>query len=82
MLLYIFLVNKLPLLVSKMGLWPMESIRDNNSLTPCTNFKLSPVWSQKIPKILSDSQIRLIDIDKDGVKDIVIGTGTGNHLFI
>jgi len=35
------------------------------------------VWGQKIPKLLSDSQIKLVDMDRDGIDDVIIGTGTG-----
>lgn len=75
MMLYIFLVDKLPLLMGRVHWWsPSISSFDRTPiLAPCSNFKLDPIWTTNVAAATSDSQIELIDIDRDNVSDIVIG---------
>lgn len=77
MLLYVFLVDKIPVLMNRIGWWSMNDSIFNSTATSCIQFKLNRIWGQKISKSLSDSQIKLIDVNRDGVDDVIIGTGTG-----
>ncbi|XP_014669211.1 PREDICTED: uncharacterized protein LOC106810388 isoform X2 [Priapulus caudatus] len=43
----------------------------------CTQFSVEDVWVQNYPKLLTESAIRLLDINQDGVPDAVIGFATG-----
>ena len=74
-MLYIFLVDKLPLLVGKLHLWTpsMNSFNTAPILAPCSNFKLDLIWSTNVASAISDSQVEMVDIDRDNVSDIVIG---------
>jgi hypothetical protein len=83
MLLYVFLVDKVPVLMNRLGWWSISGESLSNSTTmPCNDLKLSRIWNLKIPKLLSDSQVKLIDVDRDGIDDVIIGTGTGEYVLI
>lgn len=76
MLLYIFLVNKLPILMNKFDFWPSKEA-DVDYAYRCQSIKLERIWIQKMPKLTSDSQIKLLDVNRDNVEDIITGIGTG-----
>lgn len=75
MMLYIFMVDKLPLLVGRVHWWSpsINSYHATPIQAPCSNFKLDPIWTTNVAAAISDSQIELVDIDRDNVSDIVIG---------
>lgn len=77
MLMYILLVEKLPLIYNQLQFWSLNIKYQNNVIVPCSNIKLNDIWMKKIPKLTSDSQIKLVDVNNDNVSDIIIGIGTG-----
>ncbi len=82
MLLYVFLVDKLPIAVGKFHFWSGASVNSRDYVVaPCSNPRLQILWSKKIPELTSNTQIVLFDIDKDNVSDLVIGIGTGTYVF-
>ena len=36
-----------------------------------------PVWQKKFPKLLTEGSTRMLDVNKDGILDVVMGFGTG-----
>ena len=38
---------------------------------------VSPVWTAHFPKLLTESAIRMLDANADGVEDVVMGFATG-----
>ena len=51
---------------------------DNLTLVGCDQVKVSDVWVVGIPKLLTESAFRLLDINQDGVLDVVLGFATGD----
>ena len=43
----------------------------------CTNISKSVVWTHGIPKLITESAFRLVDVNQDGVLDIIFGFATG-----
>ena len=56
---------------------PMGKPIDNMSVLPCTDFEVEDVWIQNIPKLLTETAFRLVDVNKDGVLDVIMGFSTG-----
>ena len=56
-------------------LWRWGSSQDYYA--PCHDIEVIPVWQLKLPKLGSESNIRLVNITKDAHLDIVMGFGTG-----
>lgn len=56
-------------------LWRWGSSQDYYA--PCHDIEAIPVWQLKIPKLGSESNLRLLNITKDPYLDIVMGFGTG-----
>lgn len=54
-----------------------EQWTDNLQAIPCNKLKVEDVWVKGFPKLLTESAFRLLDINKDGVLDIVMGFATG-----
>jgi hypothetical protein len=49
---------------------------DNSSqsgIRPCTNFSSKEVWHRIIPKLMTETAIRLNDVNQDNVSDILVG---------
>ncbi|XP_065664326.1 uncharacterized protein LOC100208465 isoform X3 [Hydra vulgaris] len=46
------------------------------NLRSCSGFKITKVWQKDFQKLFTDSSTRLVDINKDGVDDIIMGFGT------
>ncbi|TRY71775.1 hypothetical protein TCAL_12171 [Tigriopus californicus] len=44
---------------------------------PCHRLEVIPIWSQNFPMMLSEGNLRLLNISQDNVLDVVIGFGTG-----
>lgn len=44
---------------------------------PCHDLEVIPVWSQRFPKLLSESSIRMLNVSDDDMLDVVFGFGTG-----
>ena len=56
-------------------LWRWGSSQDYYA--PCHDIEAIPIWQLKLPKLGSESNIRLVNITKDNHLDIVMGFGTG-----
>ena len=46
--------------------------------SPCHDLEVIPVWSKNFPKFISEGNVRLLNISKDDVLDVVLGFGTGS----
>lgn len=44
---------------------------------PCSSLNVSDVWVVGFPKLLTESAIRMVDVNSDGVLDVVLGFATG-----
>lgn len=44
---------------------------------PCTELFVEDVWTKSLSKLTVESAVRLNDINKDGVMDVIVGYGTG-----
>jgi hypothetical protein len=43
----------------------------------CSHIEIEDVWVRGVPKLITESSIRLVDVNEDGILDVVIGFGTG-----
>lgn len=46
-------------------------------LVGCSDIKVEDVWVVGLPKLLTESAMRLLDVNQDGVNDIIMGYATG-----
>ena len=67
-------VHKLPRPHSKSG--SSGSGPAHNYTTPCTDFSVEKIWSKTFPKARASSPLRVVDVDGDGVDDILFGFST------
>ena len=58
-------------------LWRWGSSQDYYA--PCHGIEAVPVWQLKLPKLGSESNIRLVNITKDKHLDVIMGFGTGTY---
>lgn len=63
--------------VSFLNLWKSSSERRHGTLLPCDTFKVEDVWVRNFPMLLTNSAFRMVDINGDGVDDIILGFATG-----
>lgn len=48
----------------------------HNYTEPCSDFKVEPIWTKSFDKLRTKSPIRLLDVNKDGIDDILYGFST------
>ena len=58
-------------------LWRWGSSQDYYA--PCHGIEAVPIWQLKLPKLGSESNIRLVNISKDSHLDLIMGFGTGKY---
>jgi hypothetical protein len=44
---------------------------------PCTELVVEGVWTKSLSKLTVESAVRLNDVNRDGIMDVIIGYGTG-----
>ena len=57
----------------------MKGSRDWENLTVigCSDLSVEDVWVIGLPKVLTESAFRLVDVNQDGTLDIILGFATG-----
>ncbi|XP_011300782.1 uncharacterized protein [Fopius arisanus] len=48
-----------------------------NELLPCTSLATSVLWMRTMPKLTSEAPLRSLDVNTDGIDDIILGFSTG-----
>lgn len=81
-MLAVILTSLFPLPLDRLKDWIVSktNLRPNPvKLLPCSKLSVTDVWSVKLPKLTSESPIRTLDVNKDGVEDVLFGYGTGKN---
>lgn len=52
---------------------------DFSDIVGCDHIKVEDVWTVGIPKFLTESAFRSIDVNQDGILDVIVGFGTGKN---
>ncbi|CAH1113366.1 unnamed protein product [Psylliodes chrysocephalus] len=86
-ILVVVLVSIYPLPLGKFRDWLIKKSQraDDfkvNKLLPCDSLKVTDVWSVNLPKLTTDSPVRILDVNSDGTDDIIFGFGTGDNYNI
>lgn len=58
----------------------LKPIINNTEILPCTSLSSSIVWMRTLPKLTSEAPLRSLDVDGDGIDDILVGFSTGMNL--
>lgn len=68
-----------PLPIDKIKNWIVAKTSENitTKILPCSDLKVTDVWTVSLPKLISESSIRSVDVNEDGVEDVIFGFGTG-----
>ncbi|XP_035703612.1 uncharacterized protein LOC110843502 isoform X2 [Folsomia candida] len=73
-----FLTNYVSWPLSIVNIWKKgHGSSGSQQFVPCDNFEVTDVWVQQFPKLLTESAFRLVDVNGDGVDDIIFGYATG-----
>ncbi|XP_018568780.1 uncharacterized protein LOC108909041 [Anoplophora glabripennis] len=82
-ILVVILVSMYPLPLDRFRDWVIKKSHPEDDgrtkLLPCHNLKVTEVWSVTLPKLTTDSPVRSLDVNADGVEDILFGFGTGDN---
>lgn len=84
-ILVVILTSLFPLPLDKLRDWIANktSLRPAPvKMLPCSKLTVTNVWSVKLPKLTSDSPIRLLDVNQDDVEDVIFGFGTGKPIIV
>lgn len=67
-----------PLPIDRIKNWIKFKTSENitEQVLPCSDLKVTDVWTATFPKLLSESSIWTIDINKDNIEDVIFGYGT------
>lgn len=63
--------------VKKVLLGKKESFRDEREISSCDELSFNKVWHAAFPKLMTETAVRLNDVNQDGVDDLMIGFSTG-----
>ncbi|XP_017771105.1 PREDICTED: uncharacterized protein LOC108558637 [Nicrophorus vespilloides] len=79
--LIVVIVSMFPLPIDKIKDWIVTKAQKNVTMKmlPCSDLKVTDVWAVTLPKLTSDSSIRTLDVNGDGVEDLIFGFGTGDN---
>lgn len=55
---------------------------DFSNIVGCDNIQVEDVWTLGLPKLLTESAFRLVDVNQDGILDIIVGFATGRIFVI
>lgn len=50
----------------------------NEHLIGCSHIEVEDVWVKGFPKLITESAFRMVEVNQDGVLDVIFGFGTGN----
>ncbi|KAL4229159.1 hypothetical protein ACF0H5_012197 [Mactra antiquata] len=51
--------------------------QDYSDIVGCDHIEVEDVWTVGLPKLLTESAFRLVDVNQDGILDIIFGFATG-----
>ncbi|GFR94565.1 hypothetical protein ElyMa_000921900 [Elysia marginata] len=54
-----------------------DSLASKTTVIGCDHIKVEDVWVVGFPKLLTESAFRLVDVNSDGVLDVILGFATG-----
>ncbi|XP_060079842.1 uncharacterized protein LOC132559243 [Ylistrum balloti] len=78
MTMIIYLYNKHPEKTKDKNGPDIESQSSNiPEVVGCDSLSVEDVWVMGFPKLITESAFRLVDVNQDGVLDIILGFGTG-----
>ena len=60
--------------------WLLGDGNVSSTVIGCSHIEVEDVWVKGIPKLMTESAFRLLDVNKDGVLDILFGFATGEWL--
>ncbi|KAH1004238.1 hypothetical protein HUJ04_004022 [Dendroctonus ponderosae] len=81
-ILVVVLVSIYPLPLDRLKDWIVSKAnkpRNRDDRLPCSSLKITEIWAINLPNLTTDSPVRAIDVDNDGVEDVVFGFGTGEN---
>ncbi|XP_050299477.1 uncharacterized protein LOC126738245 [Anthonomus grandis grandis] len=84
-ILVVVLVSIYPLPLDKLRDWIIskeKKVDKSDRYLPCTNLRVTDVWAVNFPGLTTDSPVRTLDINKDGIEDVVFGYGVGENYNI
>lgn len=70
-----------PLPLERIHLWTVSPKVKDKTIIPCTNLRPKDVWIRSFPKLTSEAALKLNDVNKDEILDIIVGYGTGKIGF-
>ncbi|XP_065088687.1 uncharacterized protein LOC135710127 [Ochlerotatus camptorhynchus] len=53
----------------------IETTNDSMEIVPCTRITVQKVWSRVVARVNSESPLRKLDVNGDGVLDVIVGYG-------
>lgn len=76
----VLLVSLYPLPMDRFRPWFSSSSSSENHklLRPCTSFRVTNLWNVTITKRSTEAPIRTLDINQDGISDVILGFQTEN----
>jgi len=54
-------------------------VATSETLVGCDEIRVDDVWVAGLPKLMTESAVRLLDVNRDGVEDVLIGFATGRY---
>ncbi|CAG9763246.1 unnamed protein product [Ceutorhynchus assimilis] len=81
--LVVVLVSIYPVPLDKLRDWIISKAKTSQDGSkgnlPCTSFKVSSIWAVNLPALTTESPVRALDVDGDGIEDALFGFGTGDN---
>lgn len=75
--LVVVVINMFPIPFDKLRIWSQSMALREKVILPCTDLNTKVVWTKSFPQLTSEAALKLNDVNKDGILDIIVGYGTG-----
>lgn len=80
MAIVVVLVSIFPLPLDTLKRWVVSDEVQRKAiprLVPCSELKVTETWTASFPHLTSEAEVRVLDVNQDGIDDVMLGFGTG-----
>lgn len=84
MAIVVVLVSIFPLPLDTFKRWVVSDetqIKATPRLVPCSELKVTEMWTASFPHLTSEAEVRVLDVNQDGIEDVMMGFGAGRWLL-
>ncbi|XP_014251713.1 uncharacterized protein LOC106667930 isoform X2 [Cimex lectularius] len=72
-------LNLFPSPLYNFRLWSLKAPKAQLNIIPCSDFTGKDIWYKTFPWMKSEAALVMVDVNQDGIDDVIIGYSTNQH---